>query len=95
MPIVTKLGPLALAAPLVAVLAVPASSAEKAAQKRAPKAAAPEAVAIIGGEPITSAQFEELAGPRLFAARTQEKRTSSDVIGVPSEKSTFGRKWKV
>jgi protein-disulfide isomerase len=72
MPIVTKLRPLALAAPLVAVLAVPASSAEKAAPKRAPKAAVPEAVAVIGGEPITAAQFEELAGPRLFAVRTQE-----------------------
>jgi protein-disulfide isomerase len=68
MPIVTKLGPLAL----VAVLAVPASSAEKSAEKRAPKAAATDAVAFIGGEPITSAQFEELAGPRLFAVRTQE-----------------------
>ena len=69
MPIVTKLGPLAL----VAVFAVPASSAEK----RAPKPAAAtkpavDAVAYIAGEPITAAQFEELAGPRLFAVRTQE-----------------------
>ena len=69
MPIVTKLAPLAL----VAVLAVPASSAEK----RAPKPAAAtkpaaDAVAYIAGEPITAAQFEELAGPRLFAVRTQE-----------------------
>ena len=72
MPIVTKLAPLALAVPLVAVLAVPASSAEKRAPKAAPKAAAPDAVAFVGGEPITAAQFEELAGPRLFAVRTQE-----------------------
>ena len=71
MPTVTKPGPLALAASLVVALAVPASSAEKPAEKRAPKAAA-DAVAIVGGEPITAAQFEELAGPRLFAARTQE-----------------------
>jgi protein-disulfide isomerase len=70
MPNVTKLGPLALVA--VAALAVPASPAEKGAPKSAAKAAAPDAVAIIGGEPITSAQFEELAGPRLFAVRTQE-----------------------
>ena len=72
MPIVTKLAPLALAVPLVAVLAVPASSAEKRAPKAAPKAAAADAVAFVGGEPITAAQFEELAGPRLFAVRTQE-----------------------
>ena len=75
MPSVTKLASLALAAPLVAVLAVPALAAEKAAEKRAPKAAAKassDAVAYIGGEPITAAQFEELAGPRLFAVRTQE-----------------------
>ena len=68
MTIVTKLAPLALAAPLVAVLAVPASSAET----RAPQAPAADAVAIVGGEPITAAQFEDLAGPRLFAVRTQE-----------------------
>jgi protein-disulfide isomerase len=83
MPIVTKLTPLALAVPLVAVLAVPASSEEtpkatapKAAAPKAAKAAAPkaagDAVAIIGGVPITAAKFEELAGPRLFAIRTQE-----------------------
>jgi protein-disulfide isomerase len=72
MPIVTTLAPLALAVPLVAVLAVPASSAEKRAPKAAPKAAAADAVAFVGGEPITAAQFEELAGPRLFAVRTQE-----------------------
>jgi len=72
MPIVTKLAPLALAVPLVAVLAVPASSAEKRAPKAAPTAAAADAVAFVGGEPITAAQFEELAGPRLFAVRTQE-----------------------
>jgi protein-disulfide isomerase len=75
MPTVTKTGPLALAASFVVALAVPASPAEKPADKRAPQAAAKapvDAVAIIGGEPITSAQFEELAGPRLFAARTQE-----------------------
>ncbi len=69
MPTVTKTGPLALAASLVVALAVPALSAEK--PKTAPKAAS-DAVAIVGGEPITAAQFEELAGPRLFAARTQE-----------------------
>ena len=50
----------------------PASSAEKPAVKRAPKAPAADAVAIMAGEPITSAEFEELAGPRLFAVRTQE-----------------------
>jgi protein-disulfide isomerase len=69
MPTVKKTGPLALAASLVVALAVPASSAEK--PKTAPKPAA-DAVAVVGGEPITAAQFEELAGPRLFAARTQE-----------------------
>ena len=98
MPIVTKLAPLAFAVPLVAVLAVPAASAEEP-KAEAPKAEAPkpeapkpaakpaaakpakaavgakataDAVAIVGGEPITAAKFEELAGPRLFAIRTQE-----------------------
>jgi hypothetical protein len=75
MPTVTNTGPLALAASLVVALAVPASPAEKPADKRAPQAAAKapaDAVADHRGETITSAQFEELAGPRLFAARTQE-----------------------
>jgi protein-disulfide isomerase len=62
-------GPLALVA-LVLALALgpaPASSAET------PAAATPPgALAVVGGEPITAAEFEELAGPRLFAMRTQE-----------------------
>jgi protein-disulfide isomerase len=73
MPIVTKLAPLTLAVPLVAVFAVTASSAEKRPAKPAAAAKpAADAVAFIGGDPITAAQFEELAGPRLFAIRTQE-----------------------
>jgi protein-disulfide isomerase len=66
MPTVTKLGPLALVASLVVAPSAPA------AEKPAARAAASQAVAIVGGEPITAAEFEELAGPRLFAVRTQE-----------------------
>src|SRR5687768_1392949 len=66
MPTVTKLGPLALVVSLV--VAASAAAAEKPASKAAPA----QAVAIVGGEPITAAEFEELAGPKLFAVRTQE-----------------------
>ena len=56
MPTAIKPGPLALAASLVVALAVPASSAEKAAEKPVAKPPA-DAVAVVGGEPITAAQF--------------------------------------
>jgi protein-disulfide isomerase len=67
MPTVKTLGPLALVASLAvgaALAAVP--------EKRAPKPAEAGAVAMVGDEPITAAEFEKLAGPRLFAVRTQE-----------------------
>ena len=72
MPTVTKLGPLALVASLAALGPVTASPVEKSAQKTPSRAGAPDPVAIVGGEPITAAEFEELAGPKLFAVRTQE-----------------------
>jgi protein-disulfide isomerase len=69
MPTVKTLGPLALVASLaVATGAALASPAEK----RTPKPAESAAVAIVGGEPITAAEFEAMSGPKLFAARTQE-----------------------
>jgi len=64
---VKTLGPLALVASLAvgaALAAVP--------EKRAPKPAEAGAVAMVGNEPITAAEFEQLAGARLFAVRTQE-----------------------
>ena len=69
MPTVKTLGPLAL----VAALAVgPAAALAAAPEKRAPKAAEPAAVAMVGEDPITAAEFEKMAGSKLFAVRTQE-----------------------
>ena len=67
MPTVKTLGPLALVASLAAgsaLAAVPEKSAAKPAQ--------PGAVAMVGDEPITAAEFEKVAGSKLFAVRTQE-----------------------
>jgi protein-disulfide isomerase len=64
-------GPLALVVFTLALGPAPASSAEKAASK-AKTPAAPAPLAVVAGEPITVAEFEEFAGPRLFALRSQE-----------------------
>ena len=69
MPTVKTLGPLALVATLTA-----GSGAALAAtpEKRAPKPVDSSAVAVVGGDPITTSEFEQLAGSKLFAVRTQE-----------------------
>ena len=70
MPTVKTLGPLAL----VASLAMgPAAGLAAVPEKRAPKPAQPAgAVAMVGEDPITAAEFEKMAGSKLFAVRTQE-----------------------
>src|SRR5688500_19124073 len=68
MPTVKILGPLAL----VASLAVGPAALAATPEKRAAKPADPGAVAMVGEQPITTAEFETLAGSKLFAVRTQE-----------------------
>jgi protein-disulfide isomerase len=65
-------GPLALVVFTLALGPAPASSAEKGAASKAKSSPTPQALAVVAGEPITAAEFEEWAGPRLFAMRTQE-----------------------
>jgi len=67
--IVKILGPLALVASLAAG---PGAGLAAAAEKPAAKAPASAPVAVVGGDPITAAEFEELAATKLFAVRTQE-----------------------
>ena len=54
-----------------------------------------DALDLTLGIPLHGSEGEGPVRPGSFAARTQEYKTSADVIGVPSEKSTFGRKWNV
>jgi protein-disulfide isomerase len=70
MPTVKTLGPLALVVSLA--VATGAALASSAAEKRAARPADPGVIAMVGSDPITAAEFEEQAGPRLFAVRTQE-----------------------
>jgi len=67
MPTVKTLGPLALVAALAAGPALAAVP-----EKKTAKPAEPGAVAMVGDEPITAADFEKMAGSKLFAVRTQE-----------------------
>jgi protein-disulfide isomerase len=67
--IVKTLGPLALVASLAAG---PGAGLAAAAEKSAAKAPASAPVAVVAGDAITAAEFEELAATKLFAVRTQE-----------------------
>jgi protein-disulfide isomerase len=68
MPTVKTLGPLALVASLAVGPAVLAATPEK----RAAKPSDSGTVAMVGADPITAAEFEDLAGTKLFAVRTEE-----------------------
>lgn len=69
MPTVRFLGPLALAASLAVG---PGAAQAASTEKRAAQPADSSAVALVGGDPITAAEFEAVAGSKLFAVRTQE-----------------------
>jgi protein-disulfide isomerase len=68
MPTVKILGPLALVASLAAGTAALAATPDK----RAAKPADTGAVAFVGDQPITNAEFEQAAGSKLFKVRTDE-----------------------
>jgi protein-disulfide isomerase len=62
------------AAPSAATSAVPAPAPSPAA------ALGPDVVAVIGGEPFTARQLEELAGPRLFQLRSQQYQAQRQIL---------------
>ena len=45
-----------------------------------PRAGAGDVVALIDGEPLTSSQLEEVAGPRLFQVRTQQYQAQRQIL---------------